>query len=99
MNDDSTLGVLERERLENEILDYLARARGRDHPVFGIADFHSETMGSLFPSEEGRSQRAFSNRALYDEALDELLDAGYVERREGGRLFLTEKGQERIPGQ
>lgn len=88
-----------REQLHEKILDYLA-TRGAgvgSGPVFGIQDFHSNAMKDLFPSEEGRPQRMISKRAVLDEALDELIAEGFVERREDGRYFLTEKGRQRIP--
>jgi hypothetical protein len=80
-----------REELQEHILQFL---RTRDTPpVHGLADFHAEVMKEAFPSEEGTSQRMFSKRKLFDEALDELVAEGFVERREQGRYFLTEKGR------
>jgi hypothetical protein len=83
------------ERLRERILEHLSRHAG-DIPAFGLADFHAEVMKDAFPSEKGTPQRTFSKRALYDEALDELVEEGFVEQREGGRLFLTEKGRQHL---
>jgi tyrosyl-tRNA synthetase len=82
---------LSREQLQERILDYLAT---RDTPpIHGLADFHAEVMKDAFPSEKGIPQRTFSKRALFDEALDELIAEGFVEKRENGRYFLTQKGE------
>ena len=83
---------LTREDLQQKILDYLSQ-RTLPPPQHGIADFHAEVMKSAFPSEKGISQRTFSKRALFDEALDELIAEGFVETREGGRYYITEKGR------
>jgi hypothetical protein len=85
----------DRERLRNRILEYLRlqEANADATTRFGIADFHANAMKALFPSEEGTPQRTFSPRALMDEALDELAAEGFVEVRENGRYFLTEKGR------
>jgi hypothetical protein len=83
------------EQLRERILQHLSSHAG-DVPTFGLADFHAEVMKDAFPSEKGTPQRTFSKRALYDEALDELVEEGFVEKREGGRLFLTEKGRAHI---
>jgi hypothetical protein len=80
-----------REELHEKILDYLASG-----PVFSVKDFHANAMKDLFPSEEGIPQRTLSKRALIDEAMDELLAEGFVEKKDNGRYFLTEKGRERI---
>jgi hypothetical protein len=80
------------DQLRERILAHL-RGHAGDVPAFGLADFHAEVMKDAFPSEKGTPQRTFSKRALYDEALDELIEEGFIERREGGRLFLTEKGR------
>jgi hypothetical protein len=83
--------VPSREQLQERILQYLST---RDTPpVHGLADFHAEVMKQAFPSEKGTSQRMFSRRALFDEALDELIAEGFVEKREDGRYFLTERGR------
>jgi hypothetical protein len=60
---------------------------------FGLADAHANVMKELFPSEEGIPQRTFSPRALFDEALDELVAEGFVEKRIDGRYYLTERGR------
>jgi hypothetical protein len=83
---------LSRQQLQEKILDYLA-TRDLPPPIHGLADFHAEVMKDAFPSEKGIPQRTFSKRALFDEALDELIAEGFVEKREDGRYFLTEKGQ------
>jgi hypothetical protein len=84
------------EQLHEKILDYLATRGAGAGPVFGIKDFHANVMKELYPSEEGSPQRTFSRRAMIDEAMDELLAEGFVEKRENGRYFLTEKGRERL---
>jgi hypothetical protein len=87
-----------REQLHEKILDYLA-TRGAgvgSGPVFGVKDFHANAMKDLYPSEEGHPQRTFSQRALLDEAMDELVAEGFVEKKENGRYFLTEKGRDRL---
>jgi hypothetical protein len=87
-----------RDPLHEKILDYIATrgAAEGSGPVFGVKDFHANVMKDLFPSEEGIPQRAFSQRALIDEAMDELLAEGFVEKKDNGRYFLTEKGRERL---
>jgi hypothetical protein len=81
---------LSREALRQKILDYLVT---HETPaIHGLADFHAEVMKGAFPSEKGTPQRMFSKRALFDEALDELVAEGFVEKREQGRYFLTDKG-------
>jgi hypothetical protein len=83
---------LSREDLQQKILDYL-EARDLPPPIHGLVDFHAEVMKDAFPSEKGIPQRTFSKRALFDEALDELVAEGFIEKREDGRYFLTEKGR------
>jgi ribosomal protein S19E (S16A) len=85
------------EQLREKILSYLAKTgQGMGSgPIFSIKDAHANIMKELYPSEEGLSPRTFSNRALFDEALDQLLAEGFVEKREDGRYFLTEKGHQR----
>jgi hypothetical protein len=87
-----------REELHEKILDYLATRGGAvgSGPVFGIKDFHANVMKDLYPSEEGIPQRTFSRRAMIDEAMDELIAEGFVEKKEDGRYFLTEKGQKMV---
>lgn len=79
--------------LRSRILEYLRGHGDKSGVVFGIADAHANIMKELYPSEERTSPRHFSERALLDEALDELIAEGFIEKRENGRYFLTEKGE------
>ena len=82
--------------VRSRILEYLRERGDKAGVVFGIADAHANIMKELYPSEEGISPRHFSGRALLDEALDELIAEGFVEKRENGRYFLTEKGRSAV---
>jgi hypothetical protein len=89
-----------RAQARRKILDYLGShgQRPEPAPVFSVADFHANVMKDLYPSEEGHPQRTFSQRALVDEAIDELLAEGFMEVRDNGRYFLTEKGRKVVSG-
>jgi hypothetical protein len=89
-----------RAQARRKILDYLGSPgpRPESPPVFSVADFHANVMKDLYPSEEGHPQRTFSQRALVDEAIDELLAEGFMEVRDNGRYFLTEKGRKVVSG-